>query len=171
MKLDAPTDPFRTEIHLLEPARIQLDRDEHDRLRLRLDGVVYEKVKPVRCFTHTLPEQYVSLSDAEGKEIGLIEDLNALPPAARQLLQEELEKCYFVPEIVRIRQLTSRYGVTSWRVETDRGPRDFQVRSRDDVRRLPRGLILITDIDGNRFRISSRSRLDPRSQGLLDTCL
>jgi hypothetical protein len=162
---------FQAGIHLLDPAQIEFDRDEHGRLRLRLGEEVFEPVRPVRCFTHTLRDRYVSLWDAEGREIGLIEDLNALSPPSRQVLEEELEKRYFVPEILRIRRLTSRHGVTSWQVETDRGRRDFQVRTRDDVRWLPGGLILITDIDGNRFRISSRSRLDPRSRTLLDLCL
>lgn len=180
MAQDYPSEQFDTLVHWLDPAQIDLDRDESGRLRLRLNGtrqdghlgpVVYENVKPVRCFTHTLPERYISLCDAEGKEIGLIEDLAALPPAAHALLREELEKRYFVPEIVRIHRLTNNHGVTSWQVETDRGPRAFEVRSRDDVRRLPNGLILITDVDGNRFRISHRSHLDARSRGLLDLCL
>jgi len=180
MPQDRRPDQLQTPIHWLDPAQIDLDRDDHGRLRLRLHGavqdghpepLVYEQVKPVRCFTHTLPDQYISLCDANGKEIGLIEDLKALPPASRQLLQEELEKRYFVPEIVRIHRLTSRHGVTSWQVETDRGARAFEVRSRDDIRRLPNGLILITEIDGNRFRISRRSHLDARSQGLLELCL
>lgn len=164
-------EPFRAEISLLDPTQIELDRDEHGWLRLRLQGQVFENVQPVRCFTHTWRDQFISLCDAEGKEIGLIEEVEALSPPSRQMLEEELEKRYFVPEILRIHRLTSRYGVTSWQVETDRGRRDFQVQSRDDVRWLPQGLILITDIDGNRFRITSRSRLDPRSRAFLDLCL
>jgi len=154
---------------LLEPEGLVLERGADARLRLRLrDGRAWEGVKAACSFPHTDRNHFIHLSDSEDQEIGLIEDLERLEPESRRVLAEALETHYFVPEILRIDTLASRFGVTTWKVVTDRGPREFEVRNREDIRRLPNGQMLIIDSDGNRFGIPHRRTLDARSRALLE---
>ena len=47
-------------------------------------------------------EQFISIRDEEGEEIGLIRDLSELDPVSRKAVQEELNWRYFTPKIQRI---------------------------------------------------------------------
>jgi len=63
-----------------------------------------------------------------------------------------------------VRSCKEEFGVFRLDVETDKGRREFHLRNlRDNVLRLPRNRIILTDIHGNRFEIRDVSRLDPRS--------
>jgi hypothetical protein len=52
-------------------------------------------------------------------------------------------------------------------VETDSGPRSFEVQSRRNFRQLPDGGLMIIDVDSNRYRIPDRSALDEGSRDQL----
>ena len=57
-----------------------------------------------------------------------------------------------------------------WQVETDRGPRTFEIRSsRRDMRVLSAGRILIRDADGNLYEVPDYRQLDPQSRALVET--
>ena len=157
------------DLPLLDPEGLVIEGGPDAQLRVRLaDGRQWEGVQAACSFPHTDRNHFIHLSDDEDQEIGLIEDLKQLEPESRQVLQAALGTRYFIPEIQRIDALVSRFGVTSWTVHTDRGPREFAVRSREDIRRLPNGRMLIIDSDGNRFRIPDRQALEARSRALLD---
>jgi hypothetical protein len=157
------------ELPLLDASRLTIERGADNRLRLRLgDGQMWEGVVPVATFPYSHREEFIRFNDAEGREIGLLEHLDLLEPASRAVLEEELERRYFVPEIQRIHRLRSRHGVLLLDTTTDRGPRRFEVASRDDIRTQPDGQVLIRDADGNRYRIRNYRLLDPLSRRLLE---
>jgi hypothetical protein len=56
------------------------------------------------------------------------------------------------------------FGIQRWEVETDRGPRVFEVRSREDLRWLHPGHLIVRDIDGNRYEIKRFDDLDSASR-------
>ena len=86
-----------------------------------------------------------------------------------EVLTHELERLYFLPKIVRIRGVTEEYGVLRVEVDTDKGPRTFEVRTREHIRFLPNGRILLRDLDGNRYEIPRLADLDGFSQMLAET--
>ena len=63
-------------------------------------------VRPMRAFPLSDPEHFVALLDGDGNEVALIPDLAALPDRPRELLLHELEKSYFLPEVVRVLEIT-----------------------------------------------------------------
>jgi len=130
-------------------------------------------VKAARLFPLTNPTQYIVLSDAEGSELMTIRDIGELDMDSGDALRAELDRTYFMPRIKHIHSLRESMGILQWSVETDKGPREFEVRSRDDIRflRHRRLQIIIKDMDGNRFEIWDASRMDPRSRSLMDRTL
>jgi hypothetical protein len=90
-------------------------------------------------------------------------------PESYRVLQEELERRYFIPIIQRIYSLTEEYGQMRWDVETDRGRRVFYVRNwRDNVHELSPVRYLIVAVDGSRYEIRDLNALDGRSRAWLD---
>jgi hypothetical protein len=53
---------------------------------------------------------------------------------------------------------------STWRVQTDRGARDFVVEQEDQIRRLADGRHLITDRDGMRYLLPPLEELDAHSR-------
>lgn len=160
------------EIQFLDTKCLKISRNSFGELVVELsDGSIHTSVVPVKAFPLTLPNQFIMLIDADNdkEEIGLIENIKDLKKASRQVLEDELEKCYFMPKIQKIHDLSGRFGVTRWEVDTDRGQAQFDLRSRYDIRSLDAGRILIKDVDGVRYEIVNYHRLDVKSIALLET--
>jgi len=128
----------------------------------------YEGVRPVRAFPFTAPEEQIALIDAEDREIGMIRDLDELDPASREAILSELAVAYLVPRVTAIRSVRSRFGVTTWDLETDRGPRVAHVKERTDIRLLPDGRTMLIDVHGVQYEIPPRDELEERSRFWLD---
>jgi len=152
---------------------ILLTRDPSGSLRCSADGEPPIEVKPARLFPLTNPTQYIVLSDTEGNEVRTINDIGELDMESGEHLRAELDRTYFLPRIKHVLSLRESRGILQWSVQTDKGPREFEVRSRDDIRFLKhrRVQIIIKDIDGNRFEIWDAGRMDSRSRALLDRIL
>ena len=110
----------------------------------------------------------VSFRQPGGKEIGLLKDAEALDQDSSLALKQALGLAYFVPVITKIYSIKEEYGVTRWKVETDRGPRTFDVGTRQDVRSVGRSRFLIRDVDGNRYEIRDVGELDAASRSILE---
>ena len=107
----------------------------------------------------------------EGHELAWIEQLQAFPPAMRTLLEEELGRRDFVPEISRL-QSVSTFGTPSiWTVETDRGVTSFILKGEEDIRRLGRNALLIASSEGVQYSVRDMTALDRASRKLLERFL
>lgn len=136
-----------------------------------VNGEVREGVVPVRAFPITAPHQGISLIDLHGHELVWIEELNVLPDELRQLVEEDLAERDFMPEIKRIREVSSFATPSTWSVETDRGETSFILKGEEYIRRLTPTALLITDSQGIHFLIRDRVALDPHSRKILDRFL
>ncbi|HUT58309.1 MAG TPA: DUF1854 domain-containing protein [Phycisphaerae bacterium] len=117
-----------------------------------------------RCFPWSLPDGYISVRDADGKEITLLQTLDGLDDASRQVVEKELADKVFNPKIRRIVEHRHEFGVTSITAETDRGQVTFQIRSRDDIRILSPTRGLFRDADGNTYEMEDLNALDAQSR-------
>src|SRR5512135_408987 len=79
-----------------------LGQDDWGRLVLIVAEGRHVGVEPVRSFPLTDPDRWISLCDAEGREVLLIESMDKLPAETRRILVEELALREFVPTIERI---------------------------------------------------------------------
>ena len=158
------------ELEFIDASKLRIERNAFEELVVQLpDGTVHTKVEPVRSFPVSETTRYIALLDNEGIEIGIVEDVNKLTPASRDILMEELQKRYFMPKITKINSLDGQYGVTNWDVETIQGNVEFGLRTRYDIVTLESGRVLIKDADGNRYEIENCNKLDPKSMALLQT--
>jgi hypothetical protein len=159
----------RTELRLFDPKAVRLTRDAFGRLQLAV-GIEerYEPVRAARILPLTAPDSFISLQDEEGEEIGVIEDLDPLDRDSRRILQEELDLVYLKPQVEAILKVDVRQGLISWSLKTSLGPRTVYVRDRSDIRPLPDGRIVLTDVHGARYEIPPIETLDDRSRSWLE---
>ena len=109
--------------------------------------------------------QEVSIVGEDKKEILMLESLDRLDPESRRVAEEELEKRYLVPKIIRVINTRAHFGNRYWEVETDRGRRRFAMKDPNkNVIWLSGDQLIIRDTLGNRYEIESFSGLDPASR-------
>ncbi|MBR5869610.1 MAG: DUF1854 domain-containing protein [Clostridia bacterium] len=138
----------------------------------RPDGTTedFERVVAVRCFPVTNPHEFVSVREPDskkkgrGKEIGMIRRMADLSAEAQALLNEELDRRYFTPEITRITGMKEKFGYSYWDVDTSAGRVTFVLNNPfSNIRILEDGSVFINDIDGNCFKIPDVTKLDAQS--------
>lgn len=150
----------------------KLSRNSLGRLVLvAADGVVHEEVVPVRAFPISAPGQGIALMSRDGHELAWIERLDELPEEQRSQVEAELARREFMPEIRRIRKVSTFATPSTWQVETDRGDTTLLLKGEEDIRRLPAGMLLIADSHGVQFLIRNLALLDRDSRRLLDRFL
>ena len=169
---------------ILEDARVSVDitadntvfrRSPSGLISLTLthpDGKVeeFERVIAVRCFPVTNPNEFISIREADskkkgrGKEIGMIRRMAEMPAEAQEVINEELERRYFTPELLKITGMKEKFGYSYWDVETSAGKVTFVLNNPfSNIRVLEDQSVFINDIDGNCFKISDVTKLDAQS--------
>jgi hypothetical protein len=155
----------------LHAVSFQLHLDVWGRLVLTDAAGESHGVEVVRGFPISDPRRGISLLDAEGRELVWIEDIETLPAPVRALLEEELPRREFMPQLLRVVRVSGVAEPTEWDIETDRGPTRFVLTSEDDVRRLGDGRALIVDAHGIRYLIPDLNALDAHSRRILERYL
>lgn len=123
------------------------------------------KVQVYRAFPLSDPQRYYSIRDGDGKELGMIREPSTLSAENRTLVEEELQRRYFVPVIERVIHIVERFGTVEWEVETNRGRTTFITRDlRENLIRPVPGRFILTAVDGNRFDVPDIHRLDRQSR-------
>ena len=149
-----------------------LSRDTFGKLVMTAeDGQVFDGVAPVRAFPIQSPDEGISLVLGNGKEVAWIERLDTLPEPARSLLQEELEGREFMPEITRVKSVSSFATPCTWHVDTDRGETQFVLKGEEDIRRIGATSLLIADNHGIHFLIRDMFNIDKTTRKILDRFL
>ena len=151
---------------------VQLKRNAFGKLTFTdADGSVHDGVVPVRAFPIAAPEEGIAIVSADGHELLWIDALDALPDALRTLLQEELANREFLPEILRIKNVSAFASPSTWQVETSRGDATLVLRGEEDIRRIGDAALMIADTHGVQFFIRDLKKLDKHSRKLLDRFL
>lgn len=151
---------------------LNLTRNEAGRLVLISEtGEVIEGVVPVRAFPISSPAGSISLLDEAGHELRWITKLADVPEAARSLIEAELAQREFMPEISRIKQVSSFATPSRWAVVTNRGDTELLLKAEDHIRRLSLTTLLITDGYGVSYLIRDVDAMDGHSRKLLDRFL
>src|SRR5215210_5333451 len=101
----------------------ELITDARGKLLLRRPGQDdVADVRIRRSFPWSRPGRFISVRNAEGKELMLIDDVNALGPIERGVIEESLRASVLIPKITHIDHVDVRFGFQQWNVQTDRGP-------------------------------------------------
>ena len=124
-----------------------------------------ERVFLHRAFPFELLWKYISVLGDDGKEKGVIYDINDFSEEITALIKTELERKYYSPTVKSIDSLKERYGFSYWRVTLSDG-RSLNFTMQDTFRniiRIGEDSAILLDVDGNRFVIKSIAALDRKS--------
>ena len=142
------------------------------------DGTVsYERVSLVRAFPISNPDEYISVREpgsarGNGGELGMIRNINLFDAETVAVLTEELERRYFTPEITKIMSVKDKFGYLYFDAVSSAGKVSFTMTNPySNFRKLENGSVLITDIDGNCFRITDPDKLDRGSYKKIEVYL
>ena len=162
-------------VRFLDPKMLRLFRThaEDATVRVTIEGDrSWREVRIARAFPFSDPDRYIGLRDGDDKDIGILTTLNGLDGESRAIIQEELERRYFTPRIERVLTVKEEFGVVTWEVETDRGPRRFLVRNlRDSTFPLGANRLMMTDTDGNRYEFADVSAVGAKAMTVLSKVL
>ena len=125
-------------------------------------------VRVRRAFPWSSPDRFISICSSDGKELMLIEDRKNLSQSQREAIERALASSVFIPKITRVEEVDVRFGHQQWKVRTDRGPAEFRVQEREDIRFLPDGRFAVRDADGNVYELGSLDSLDDHSRKALE---
>lgn len=155
---------------MINPQKVTFTRGSDQKLYMQSeDGTREGPVRVNWAFPLTNPDSYVIVSNEQHEFIGLIKRYKRLDPDSLKIVEEELEESYFLPRITKIKHIEDQYRTMIWDVETDKGPRRFEVgSSQRDIRWLSDQHVVITDVDGNRYEIVDMDKLDHHSRELLE---
>jgi hypothetical protein len=131
-------------------------------------GALHEQVVVVRAYPVTAPEQGVGVMDAEGHELAWFDRLDQAPPSLQAKLREAIQEREFLPEIQRLKAVSSLVTPSVWTVQTDRGEARFMLKGEEDIRRLTGKTLIVSDADGVQYLIRDPLALDKHSRKLLD---
>jgi hypothetical protein len=113
----------------------------------------------------------------KGKEISfisndqeylIIEGVHVLDPLSRAIVEEELEKNYYLPKINEIVRTEVFQGNRYFEVNTDKGRCRFVIKNPfTSIRKMAKG-VLIRDVVGNQYMIEDMGELDEKSRSELE---
>jgi hypothetical protein len=146
------------DVKLLDPSDVCFFHAPEGDARIRLQVLedrCYIDVKVACALPLSNPEAYLGVRDAQDKDVGLIPNWKSLNPDSLNIINEALERAYFLPKVLKVRDVKESYGVVVWDVETNFGDRRYAVRNmRDNSVTLSAERVLMTDVEGNRFEFT-----------------
>ena len=149
----------------LDPLMVRLTLDSSGHLEGSVGGA--EQLTGLRAkaaFPFQLPGQFIELRDDKGEIVGFIRRVDELPAQSREAVEKALRLQHFVPFIKRVISIKGKAGMYTWQVVTDRGETEFTTRGRrQNIEEISGDEHLVTDSEGNRYRIPRVPELDARS--------
>lgn len=99
----------------------------------------------------------------------IIDGPHVLDPHSRAIVEDELEKNYFQPEIIEIICTEVFQGNRYFEVITNKGKCKFVIKNPyTSIRKIPGGGLMIRDVVGNQYVINSLDELSDKSRRELE---
>ena len=133
-----------------------------------VSGLRHEQVVVVRAYPVTAPDQGVGVMDMEGHELAWFDRLDQVAEPLQARLREAIGEREFLPEIQRLKAVSSLVTPSVWTVQTSRGEARFMLKGEEDIRRLTGKTLIVSDADGVQYLIRDPLALDKHSRKLLD---
>lgn len=156
----------------ITPESGEFYKSNNDFLGLKFQGKDYTRVSLHRAFPFSEENSFISIRDRENKEIGIIKDLKDFSEDIGELFNAELTRRYLLPILCNICSVKEEFGYSYWDVVTNIGPKKFTIKKdNSSLINIKGNQILITDVDGNRYKIEDYTQLDERSYKLIELLL
>lgn len=153
----------------LTPENAAIHLGSYDALHVTVvNERIYGGVFALRCMPVHHPDRYISLRYLDGsgreREVGIIRDLSEWPEDAQRLVNDSLQKRYFVHTIKGIDAIKPIGNYLRFQAETDLGPIEFTIRAQSDrVQDYGNGGKMLLDTDENRYLVPDVEKL-PESE-------
>jgi hypothetical protein len=143
---------------------------------LKYRDKVYPRVTLRRALPLERPMEYISVADAENKEIGIIRSIDGLSSEQMTVVIDELDKRYYCPQVRAVKSVKDKLGYIYMELclTAPGGEYERHCAVKDvnkNIRMLGDDRLLIFDVDGNRFIIPSLAALDKKSVKRLEPFL
>lgn len=157
-------------INFLDPEKCHFYINPNGFTALKTEDKDYRRVRLIRTLPLRRPFEYISVSDMDKKEIGIIRNVSDFPKDDREIIKNDLALRYYCPEITEIYSVKDKMGLFYFDVSIDGFKKTFSVKDISrNIKMLDSGAVMLTDADGNRFVIpdfsalkgSTRRRLEP----------
>lgn len=117
-----------------------------------------------RAFPYDQADKFISVTDKDGNEYGVIKALCDFDGHGREMIDKELKRKYFTPIIKKVFSLKERFGYSYWETETNHGKMSFAMHDTyRNIAKVSESRLVLTDVDGNRFEIPDVMALDRKS--------
>ncbi len=134
-------------------------------------GARHINIRPVRTFPISEPNGALSLMSHDGKELAWFDSLESIDLAYKEIILKSLAETEFMPVIEKISKVSSFATPSIWDIKTDRGNTRLKLKGEEDIRRITRETLLITDAHGIQYLIRNTNELDKVSKKILDRFL
>ncbi len=136
-----------------------------------INGKEYKRVVLKRALPLSVPDSYICVMDVENNELGILEHIGDFTEDQRVIIEKELSLRYFTPVIQDIISIKEKMGHFYFDVTVDGKKKSFTVKDLSKNIRTHDNNIDITDVDGNRFRITDLKAISSRSRRKLEPYL
>ncbi len=140
-------------------------------LAAEIDGKEYKRVILTRSLPLTLPDEYICISDIEKNELGIIEKIADFSKEQQEFIRAELSQRYYCPIIDKIESIKEKMGHFYFDVVIGGTKKSFAVKDITKSIRQHGDAIDVTDIDGNRYRITDFDGIEAKSRRKLEPYL
>ena len=162
-------------IEYIAPVEISFSENESGLIMASVNGETAQRVAVMRMFPFDYAEEYLSVryenysrSDKEA-EIGIIRRLSDFDFRQIEIVRKELDKRYFIPDIIKVNEVKDELGHTMWKTLTTAGEREFTVTDMSsNVFNLRNNKIMLVDVYGNRYYIPDITKLDDKAMKILE---
>ena len=165
------------DLGFLDPDETEFYQTDGGFAGLRYKGADYRHVVFRRVMPIQLPQDYICVTDHDNKEIGIIKSISALSDGQKAIVLKELDTRYYCPEIMEIKSVKDKLGYVYMELKLrHKNGADF-VRNcavkdvNKNIRMLNENSLIIFDVDGNRYIVTSLSDLDKKSMRRLEPYL
>ena len=160
------------DIGILPPSEIEFYRNPQGFLAMKKGEEDFKRVKLSRVLPFAEPKKYITVSDMDGKELGIIRDLGELPEDQQALALDELSARYYCPEVTAIKSIKEKMGYFYFDVAFGDYKKIFAVKDISrSIKQIDDKCIVITDVDGSRYLIPDVWKIDTKSRRKIEPYL
>jgi hypothetical protein len=164
------------DLGILDPAKAEFFETPGGFTGLRYDGTEYKRVALRRAMPIAEPSSYISVADHENKEICVIRSLSELAGEQLRIVNDELDRRYYCPEVVEVKSVKDKMGYVYIELRVKGRGEEFNKNCavkdvNKNIRLLDEDRLIIFDVDGNRYIVQSLTALDKKSVKKLEPYL
>ena len=155
----------------IDATKVKFETLENGFLKLTLEDKVYDKVTLTRLLPYSQEEAYIAVIQNQ-EEIGIIKDLSELESKEYDQVIKHLNYKYYIQEITKINSVKEKMGFLYINLDTKGGEKEICIADFvSNIRLIKENLLSITDVEGNKYRMSNIQKLDKDSRQKIDVFL